>query len=263
MPVVDTWARRAVRTPWPFFGVGLLAAWLILLRMHATVADHRGHASPTATLAMWALMTIAMMAPTALPVLRSLHDMLAASSVKPWWSFLSGYLVIWLGFAGAATVAQLWLIDHDLLGIEGSSRSRWLTAALLLVAGGYQFSALKQRCATECVHPMTFFWKHWRDGVGGGMRMGLRHGVTCLGCCWALMLLAFVGGVSSIWFMVLSAAVMALEKLPSVGKYVTVPLGVALLLAGGLVAFGPADQERSPSHQHSSIESVDHAKGSR
>ena len=91
--------------------------------------------------------------------------------------------------------------------------------------------------------------------------MGLRHGVTCLGCCWALMLLAFVGGVASIWFMVLSAAVMALEKLPLVGKYITVPLGVVLLLVGGLVALGPSDDPVNPSHQHASIGSVDHTKG--
>ena len=229
--------------------------------MHLAAGEHAGHASTSATAAMWGLMTVAMMAPTALPVLLSLHEMLAASSTKPWWSFLSSYLVIWLGFAGLAAAAQLWMIEHDLLGVDGSSRARWLTATLLIIAGGYQFSALKQRCATECVHPMTFFWKHWSDGIGGGARMGLRHGVTCLGCCWALMLLAFVGGVASIWFMVLSAAVMALEKLPSVGKYVTVPLGVVLLFLGGLVALGPADAGSGPTHQHSSIERIDHMKG--
>ena len=239
----------------------LLTAWLVLIRMHAAAADHADHASAPATMAMWGLMTVAMMAPTALPVLLSLREMLAASSTKPWWSFLGSYLLIWLGFASAAAAAQLWMIDRDLLGADGSSRSRWLTVTLLFIAGGYQFSALKQRCATECVHPMTFFWKHWRDGIGGGMWMGLRHGVTCLGCCWALMLLAFVGGVASIWFMVLSAAVMALEKLPLVGKYITVPLGVVLLLVGGLVALGPSDDPVNPSHQHASIGSVDHTKG--
>ena len=255
------WRARALQTPWPLFAVALVAAWLLLIGVHLAAADHAAHASTRATLAMWALMTVAMMAPTALPVLISLREMLAASSSKPWWSFLGSYLLIWLGFAGIAAAAQLWMIDRDLLGADGSSRSRWLTVTLLIVAGGYQFSALKQRCATECVHPMTFFWKHWRDGIGGGVRMGLRHGVTCLGCCWALMLLAFVGGVASIWFMVLSAAVMALEKLPSIGKYVTVPLGVVLLFLGGLVALAPADTASDPSHQHSSIEQLDHVKG--
>ena len=255
------WAR-AIRTRWWLFGLVIVVAWLILIRMHVSARGHSGHASATATMAMWALMTVAMMAPTALPVLRSLREMLSSSSFRPWWTFFGSYLLIWLGFAGAAAAVQLWLIDHGLLGTDGSSRSRWLTVALLFVAGGYQFSALKQRCATECVHPMTFFWKHWREGVGGAARMGLRHGATCLGCCWALMLLAFVGGVASIWFMALSAAVMTIEKLPSVGRFVTVPLGVVLLLVGGLIAFGPSASSVSPAHQHSSIEVLDHSKGS-
>jgi predicted metal-binding membrane protein len=79
---------------------------------------------------------------------------------------------------------------------------------------------------------MQFFFRHWRDGVAGGFKMGLRHGMTCVGCCWALMLLAFVGGLSNIWFMVLSAAVMAIEKFPVIGRRITLPLGVLITIWG-------------------------------
>jgi len=79
---------------------------------------------------------------------------------------------------------------------------------------------------------MTFFMRFWRDGIVGGMKMGIRHGLTCIGCCWALMLLALAGGMSNVLFMVLSAAVMAIEKFPTIGKRVTKPLGVALLMGG-------------------------------
>lgn len=79
---------------------------------------------------------------------------------------------------------------------------------------------------------MQFFIRHWRDGVNGSFKMGLRHGVTCVGCCWALMLLAFVGGLTNIWFMVLSAAVMAIEKFPVIGRRITLPLGVLIIVWG-------------------------------
>ena len=155
--------------------------------------------------------------------------------MRPWWAFLVGYLTIWVGFSAGATTAQLWLIRRNLVGHNGSSTSLALSAALLATAGAYQFTSLKRRCLTECVSPMTFFLKFWRDGVRGGARMGVRHGLSCLGCCWALMLLAFVGGVANIWFMVLSAAVMTIEKLPAMSRLVTVPLGVGLLAASAVI----------------------------
>lgn len=253
--------RQSLTSPWPYLGAVVVLAWVLLLRHHG-VAGHPArsdHADATTTVGMWVVMTVAMMVPTALPVLVSLRDISAAAGSRVWWAFLGAYLGIWLGFATAAATAQLVLIRHHVLGDDGASDARWFTAALLLLAGAYQLSALKQRCASECVHPMTFFWKHWRDGVGGGVRMGLRHGATCLGCCWALMLLAFVGGVTSIWFMVLSAAVMALEKLPRVGRFVTIPLAIALLLAGGVVALGPP-ADANPAH-HPSNAAVDPARG--
>jgi predicted metal-binding membrane protein len=247
--------RLSSLSPWPYFIAALVVCWALLIRNH--LAEHgSGHAAdPSAVWAMWTLMTMAMMAPTAVPVLASLRDVLTSSSIRPWWAFLGGYLVIWLGFAGAAASGQLWVIDLDLVGHDGSVTSPALTASLLAVAGVYQFSSLKRRCGTECVHPMTFFFQHWRDGVRGGARMGLRHGVACLGCCWALMLLAFVGGVANIWFMILSAVVMSVEKLPAVGRFVTAPLGVALLIGSVVVFAGRSNDVGRASHHQHSIES--------
>jgi predicted metal-binding membrane protein len=99
---------------------------------------------------------------------------------------------------------------------------------------------------------MTWFLRHWRDGNAGAVRMGLLHGATCLGCCWALMLLGFVGGLASIGLMVVAAVLMAVEKLPAVATRLTIPLGVALLVAGVLwFVIAPSS---SHSHQLSSLQ---------
>ena len=199
-------------------------------------------------------MTIAMMTPTALPVMISLRELLASTSRRPWWSFLGGYLAVWIGFAVVATGAQVVLIRTEIVRHDGSGASYVFSAVVLMAAGAYQFSALKHRCVTQCVAPMTFFLRFWRDGTQGGARMGLRHGVSCLGCCWALMSLAFVGGLANVWFMVLCAAVMAVEKLPSVGRFVTAPLGVALVTAGLIVVVAGASTSDAPSpHHHQSL----------
>jgi len=246
-----------LRSPWLPFGLLIAAAWLLLFRHHQVTAggsvSSSGHGA--ATLAgLWALMAVAMMAPTAVPVLASLREITARSSSLPWWAFLGGYLVVWLGFSVLATGMQLVAADLSLVDHSGRSTERWLTASLLLAAGAYQFSPLKQRCVTACAAPMTFFLRHWRGGTDGGLRMGLRSGITCLGCCWALMLLGFVGGVHSLAFMGLGVLIMAVEKLPGLARLVTVPLGLALLGGGLAVLVGlvsPAgDRPTNPDHDH-------------
>ena len=98
-----------------------------------------------------------------------------------------------------------------------------------MLAGAYQFSALKAACLTLCRAPLAFFMTHWAEGP---WRNGLRLGAVCLGCCWALMLLAFVGGVMNLAFMAVAMVLMALEKLPAIGRHVTRPLGGALMVSG-------------------------------
>ena len=234
--------RIGVRTdarlgrPWRWFGLAVAAAWALLIAHHLCAGHSHQHAGAGTVLAMWLLMVLAMMAPTAVPVLASLRDIVRHDSLVPWWTFLAGYLVVWSGVATMMAAGQWWLADIGLLDPTGASTSRWLTAGLLLAAGGYQFSTLKHRCQTECERPMTFFWRHWRSGTIGALRMGVRHGAVCVGCCWMLMLLAFVAGAANIWFMVLCTVVMAAEKVPTLGRRVAVPLGAALLVSGALMA---------------------------
>jgi predicted metal-binding membrane protein len=109
-----------------------------------------------------------------------------------------------------------------------------VSALLLALAGLYQFSTLKEACLNKCRAPLTFFMAHWDEGA---LRNGLRLGLVCLGCCWALMALGFVGGVMNLAFMGLATVVLVVEKLPGLGRWVTRPLGVVLLASAGVVGF--------------------------
>lgn len=193
-------------------------------------------------------MTLVMMSTTAVPVLKSLHSVIQNTSQLIWWAFVLGYSIIWFGFALVASSMQLTVAALDLFDAH-NQLNRALSGTLLISAGLYQFSTLKQRCQSECLAPMQFFLRHWRDGIDGGLKMGLRHGVTCVGCCWALMLLAFVGGLTNIWFMVLSAAVMAIEKFPVIGRRLTTPLGVVITV-WGVAVFASIFSDVGGVHEH-------------
>ncbi len=183
---------------------------------------------------MWVLMSAAMMAPTVLPALATYDDLGHSGAQTSMWRLLAGYLAVWIGYSLLAAGAQLALFRAGLLDPLGQSASALLSAALLAVAGLYQFSALKEACLSKCRMPLTFFMQHWDEGP---WRNGLRLGLVCLGCCWALMALAFVGGVMNLAFMGLATVLMVLEKLPEIGRWITRPLGVALLGAAGWMTF--------------------------
>jgi predicted metal-binding membrane protein len=175
---------------------------------------------------MWLLMSTAMMLPTALPAFAAYDDIAHTGTQTALLALVAGFLAVWGGFALVAAGLQMALFRLDLVSSFGDSRSYWLSAALLAVAGGYQFTPLKHACLSKCRAPLTFFLQHWDAGP---WRMGLRLGATCLGCCWALMLLAFVGGVMSLAFMGIATLFMVLEKLPDIGRWLSRPLGYALL----------------------------------
>ncbi|MEY8840191.1 DUF2182 domain-containing protein [Cribrihabitans sp. XS_ASV171] len=184
---------------------------------------------------MWALMSAAMMAPTALPALATYDDLSHSGASTALWRLIAGYLAIWLGYSVLAATAQMGLFTAGLLDPLGKSATAWLTASLLAGAGLYQFSALKENCLSKCRHPLTFFIAHYEEGP---WRNGLRLGLVCLGCCWALMALAFVGGVMNLAFMGLATVLMVLEKLPEIGRRITRPLGFVLIAMAGLVLAG-------------------------
>lgn len=172
--------------------------------------------------AMWGLMSAAMMAPTALPAFAT-YDELPGTRL---WPLIASYLAVWLAFSVVAAGVQMALFQAGLVSDFGDSRSTVLSAALLMLAGLYQFSPTKEACLSKCRAPLVFFMQYFEEGP---WRNGLRLGMVCLGCCWALMLLAFVGGVMNLAFMGLATVIMVLEKLPDIGRWLTRPLGGVLI----------------------------------
>ncbi|MDE2007065.1 MAG: DUF2182 domain-containing protein [Rhodospirillales bacterium] len=191
--------------------------------------------------AMWAAMMPGMMLPSAAPMtlmLARIHTARAPGrgAAVPLAAFLAGYLVVWTGFAALAAAAQWGLARAGLAeGMDGAV-GRYLGAAIFLLAGAYQFSPLKLACLGACRSPLGFLMTQWRDGAGGALRMGLRHGAICLGCCWALMALLFaVGAMNLLWVAGLGALVL-IEKLAPGGGWIARAGGIALIAAGIAIA---------------------------
>ena len=184
-----------------------------------------GAAGLAGGIAMWALMSAAMMLPTALPAFAT-YDDLGHATETGFGQLVAGYVTVWLVFSVAAGLAQTALFEAGLIGVLGQSQSAVLTAVLLFGAGLYQFSPMKEACLSRCRAPLTFFMAHWEEGP---YQNGLRLGADCVGCCWALMALAFVGGTMNMAFMGLALLIMTLEKLPDLGRFVTRPLGWGLM----------------------------------
>ncbi len=194
-------------------------------------------ADPLALVAMWALMSAAMMAPTLVPALATYDDMTAtgAADQAGFGALIAGYIAVWLGFSAIAAGLQAWLSSLGVVTASGASASWGFTAVLLLVAGAWQFSRLKEACLSKCRRPLMFFMEHWKPGPLAAAGMGVRLGIVCLACCWALMLLGFVGGTMNLVWMGLATAFMVLEKLPDVGRWLSRPAG-GLLIAGCVYA---------------------------
>ena len=183
-------------------------------------------------LLMWVLMSAAMMAPTALPTFASYEDLSHAAPNSHLGHLVGGYLLVWIGFSVLAAAMQMALFQAGLLTVFGDSQSSVMSAVLLLVAGLYQFTPLKEACLSKCRRPLVFFMQYWDEGP---LRNGVRLGLVCLGCCWALMLLAFAGGVMNLAFMGLATLIMVFEKLPELGRYITKPLGAVLIAGAGVL----------------------------
>ena len=193
----------------------------------------------TALWPMWSVMVGAMMLPTLVPVLVAFNGLPAATGRSPvgWWGLVTGYSLVWLaasvGFAGLQVLA----LRNGWLEQTGIVSSQWSAAALLAVAGFWQFTRGKEACQTGCMLPVHYFLARWRPGFAGGARMGVDFGANCVGCCWAIMALAFVGGMTSLLWMGLATAFMVAEKLPQVGRLLRRPAGGVLLAAAAYVAY--------------------------
>ena len=188
---------------------------------------------------MWSAMTLAMMLPSASPMILTYAEIAdtAASTheriVSPF-VLAAGYMLVWLGFAAAATLAQFAFTRAALLDTGMASASGLFSGAIFIGAGVYQFSTLKHACLTQCRSPFPFFFTNWATTPRGVFRLGVKQGLYCLGCCWAMMLVMFAVGVMNVIWMAVLGMLMTFEKIGT-GRRFSHALGVALIAIG--VAF--------------------------
>jgi predicted metal-binding membrane protein len=185
---------------------------------------------------MWGAMTLAMMLPSAAPMILTYAEIADTAArkgehvVSPF-VLAGGYTAVWFGFAAAATVAQYALTRAALLDPGMASVSGLFSGAIFIVAGLYQFSELKNACLRQCRSPFPFFFTNWATTPRGVFKLGLRQGLFCFGCCWAMMVVMFAVGVMNVVWMAALGIVMTLEKIGT-GKRFTYAIGVVSIAAG-------------------------------
>lgn len=227
--------------------VAIALAWALALAVEAAGASALiGHDQPVGVpltyavalqLGAWAAMVVAMMLPTMVPLLRVFRAA-AVGQERPGaavTAVVGGYVLVWMAFGVLAFAFDLGL--HAAIDSSRALQSaEWaLGGATLALAGIFQFSQLKDSCLRQCRHPAAFLLRYYQRGVDGGLRLGMRHGVFCVGCCWALMLVMFAVGVANLVWMALLTAVMVLEKTRPQGRDSVPVTGVALLAAATVV----------------------------
>jgi predicted metal-binding membrane protein len=192
------------------------------------------------TASMWGAMTLAMMLPSASPMILTYAEIAETAArkseriVSPL-VIAAGYASVWFVFSLLATAMQIGLTRAALLDTGITSASGILAGAIFIGAGVYQFSALKHACLTHCRNPFPFFFTNWATTRGGVFRLGVKQGLYCLGCCWAMMLVMFAVGVMNVAWMAGLAAVMTIEKLQT-GRRFAYSVGVALIVVGTGIA---------------------------
>jgi predicted metal-binding membrane protein len=223
------------------------AAWGLLIWQSARMGDAMGLTMGMGAplfIAIWVAMMVAMMFPTAAPMILMFGRVSAGKRQRdqafvPTWVFVGAYLVIWLLFGilayGLAVSAErladrsMWLMDH----------AARIGGAVLLAAGVYQLSPLKSLCLTKCRSPFQFVLSAWRDGYGGAFRMGMEHGVYCLGCCWLLFVILFPLGVMNVAATALVTLLIFAEKSLPIGRQVARVVAAALVFYGALIIVVP------------------------
>jgi predicted metal-binding membrane protein len=242
---------RAVRDPavllWTVAGLCWTASVLLTVTGQARLANH-DHiiehstlpwvARIAAFLLIWTVMVGAMMLPTTVRMARLAATVSArAPNPTPARAAMSlSYLAVWAGFGFTALIFDRsihFTVDH---WPWLSTHSGLVLAGTLGIAGAFQFSSLKDKCLTACRDPVSMLWRHYGRGPMQAWRLGLRHALNCLGCCWALMLLMFAVGVGGLIWMILLTAVMVAEKTTRWGHRLVAPAGVALIITAAVIA---------------------------
>jgi predicted metal-binding membrane protein len=237
---------------WGGLGALSVLAWIYLARMPSAMSGGMGSMasmpgmpgmsmaaamSPAdlwLTFLMWAVMMVAMMLPSASPMVSTYAAVARGRSrlaIAQTWLFAAGYVAIWVVFSAAATAIQAGL-EHAAM-LTGAMRVAPLMGGVILaLAGAYQLSPLKRRCLRYCQSPMGFFMTHWREGAGGAFVLGLEHGSFCVGCCWMLMALLFVAGVMNLLWVAALAAFVLIERVTRWGEAIATASGFALIAVG-------------------------------
>jgi predicted metal-binding membrane protein len=257
---LETLLRRDRVVVGAALAVLIVAAWLYLLHLASAMSDmamDNAQTMPGMTMAMptthawswveigalavmWAVMMVAMMTPAAGPMVlmfATIHRRRAAEGrpAVPTAIFVLGYLVVWTVYSVIAALSQGALHAAALLSPAMAATSPLLAGGLLIAAGVFQWTPLKRACLAACRSPLSFLMTGWREGRGGAVVMGLRHGLYCLGCCWALMALLFVAGVMNLFWIAAIAVAVLVEKILPHGDVVGRLAGGALVAAGVLL----------------------------
>lgn len=190
---------------------------------------------------MWAVMMAAMMLPTAAPMILAYALMQATDREKgagrlPVFMFSGGYVLAWAGFSLAAAGLQAGLTNLALMSPMMMQATAPLAGGILVIAGLYQFSPLKQSCLRQCSTPMSFLMTQWREGASGALGMGWRHGTFCVGCCWALMGLLFVVGVMNAAWIIAITVYVLIEKILPGGEKLSKLLGALMIGLGAWIS---------------------------
>ena len=259
------WWRQVTATPISRARVGILlvlvaltvAAWVWVIQVgaeHHSAAPTMGLGAPL-FLAVWVAMMVATMFPAVTPMVLMFARIGANKRTSgrvfvPTWLFVGGYLLVWTALGvvayGAAAGAEALAARVDVL-----ARNTAIVAGILIVlAGAFQFSRLKDRCLSRCRSPLAFVMQHWQDGRLGAVRMGVHHGWHCAGCCWALMMLMFPLGVMSVPALAGVTALVFAEKVLPHARPVREVAGVVLVAYGLLVIADPSLLPGSPPHTH-------------
>jgi predicted metal-binding membrane protein len=238
-------------TLWGALAAITILSWIYLIRMPMTPGDLPAIAARWLSVLpqedadlwlvfmMWTVMMVAMMLPSASPMI-AMYARIAGdrkdSSHLAVWFFASAYLVVWTLFSVAATIAQ-WALQRATLLRGDLTAPPLIGAAILVIAGVFQLTPLKDACLSNCRSPLGFFMTEWRGGNGGAFRMGLKHGAFCVGCCWALMALLFVMGVMNLAWVAALTAFVLIEKATPYGRFVARSSGIAMVVVGGFLAY--------------------------
>jgi predicted metal-binding membrane protein len=230
-------------------------AWAYLVRLEHDMAESMAHEVMMAgmgmtmdmpwtaidavfTFTMWLVMMAGMMAPATAPTLLlfAAAHRARGGGLTPTAFFGLGYLAVWGGFSGLAALAQWALHQAALLSPTMAASSPYLGGGILIAAGAYQLTPMKGACLAHCRSPLGFLMSHWRDGSRGALVMGARHGLYCLGCCWALMCVLFAVGVMNLAWVAALSAVVLVEKVGPGGIRLARAAGVVTMIFGIVVA---------------------------